>query len=84
MSARDTFTLHQLTFSSLQLMLSIAKEGSFLCRDARIKTRDLEYRNQTLSVRSLLGLCIALFLMISVRRACRTVHSLRQELERLD
>lgn len=36
---------------SLHLMLSIMKEDSFLCRDARIRTRDLEYRNQTLSVR---------------------------------
>ncbi|PCH41098.1 hypothetical protein WOLCODRAFT_89020 [Wolfiporia cocos MD-104 SS10] len=32
---------------------SIAKEGSFLCRDARIRTRDLEYRNQTLSFEEL-------------------------------
>ncbi len=31
-------------------MLSIMKEDSFLCRDARIRTRDLEYRNQTWSV----------------------------------
>ncbi len=36
--------------SSLHLLLSIAKEDSFLCRDARIRTRDLEYRNQTWSV----------------------------------
>ena len=35
---------------SLHLLLSIAKEDSFLCRDARIRTRDLEYRNQTWSV----------------------------------
>ncbi|TCD68203.1 hypothetical protein EIP91_011375 [Steccherinum ochraceum] len=35
--------------SSLHLVLSILKEDSFLCRDARIKTRDLEYRNQTCS-----------------------------------
>jgi hypothetical protein len=27
------------------------KEESFECRDARIRTRDLEYRNQTWSVR---------------------------------
>lgn len=36
---------------SLHLLLSIAKEDSFLCRDARIRTRALEYRNQTWSVR---------------------------------
>ena len=36
--------------ASLHLLLSIAKEDSFLCRDARIRTRDLEYRNQTWSV----------------------------------
>ena len=36
--------------SSLNLLLSIMKENSFLCRDARIRTRDLEYRNQTWSV----------------------------------
>lgn len=35
---------------SLHLLLSIAKEGSFECRDAKIRTRDLEYRNQTWSV----------------------------------
>ncbi|KAH9951643.1 golgi-body localization protein domain-containing protein [Amylocystis lapponica] len=39
--------------SSLHLLLSIAKEDSFLCRDARIRTRDLEYRNQTLSFEEL-------------------------------
>ena len=36
-------------FAAVRL-LSISKEGSFECRDARIKTRDLEYRNQTWSV----------------------------------
>jgi hypothetical protein len=35
---------------SLNLLLSIVKEGSFECHDARIRTRDLEYRNQTWSV----------------------------------
>ncbi|KAG6831126.1 hypothetical protein H0H92_012551 [Tricholoma furcatifolium] len=35
--------------SSMNLLLSIVKEGSFECHDARIKTRDLEYRNQTWS-----------------------------------
>jgi hypothetical protein len=35
---------------SLHLLLSIMKEGSFLCHDARICTRDLRYRNQVWSV----------------------------------
>ncbi|CCM03163.1 uncharacterized protein FIBRA_05285 [Fibroporia radiculosa] len=39
--------------NSLYLLLSIAKEDSFLCRDARIRTRDLEYRNQTWSFEEL-------------------------------
>jgi hypothetical protein len=36
--------------SSLHLLLSVVKEGSFECHDAKIKTRELEYRNQTWSV----------------------------------
>jgi hypothetical protein len=40
---------------SLHLLLSIVKEESFDLRDARIRTRDLEYRNQTWSVRIRLG-----------------------------
>ena len=28
----------------------MVKEGSFECHDARIKTKELEYRNQTWSV----------------------------------
>lgn len=43
-------TLTEFFFSSLNMLLSIMKEDSFLCRDARISTRDLEYRNQTSSV----------------------------------
>ncbi|KAI0081718.1 hypothetical protein K474DRAFT_1133165 [Panus rudis PR-1116 ss-1] len=39
--------------ASLHLLLSIQKENSFLCRDARIRTRDLEYRNQTWSFEEL-------------------------------
>ncbi|CAL1700808.1 unnamed protein product [Somion occarium] len=39
--------------ASLHLLLSIMKENSFLCRDARIHTRDLEYRNQTWSFEEL-------------------------------
>jgi hypothetical protein len=38
-------------YRSLNLLLSIMKEESFVCRDAHIRTRDLEYRNQTWSVR---------------------------------
>lgn len=38
-------------YSSLHLLLSVVKEGSFECHDARIKTRELDYRNQTWSVR---------------------------------
>lgn len=38
-------------YPSLHLVLSIVKEESFDLRDARIRTRDLEYRNQTWSVR---------------------------------
>lgn len=41
--------------SSLNLLLSISKEGSFECRDARIKTKDLEYRNQTWSFEELVN-----------------------------
>ncbi|KAJ2930173.1 hypothetical protein H1R20_g6917, partial [Candolleomyces eurysporus] len=41
--------------ASLNLLLSISKEGSFECRDARIKTRDLEYRNQTWSFEELVN-----------------------------
>lgn len=45
------FIFYDLTaIYSLHLLLSISKEDSFLCRDARIRTRDLEYRNQTWSV----------------------------------
>ncbi|KAG5639269.1 hypothetical protein H0H81_004930 [Sphagnurus paluster] len=39
--------------SSMNILLSVVKEGSFECHDARIQTRDLEYRNQTWSVGSL-------------------------------
>lgn len=35
---------------SLDLVLSIQKDDSFVCRDAQIRTRLLEYRNQTWSV----------------------------------
>ncbi|KAH7914213.1 golgi-body localization protein domain-containing protein [Hygrophoropsis aurantiaca] len=38
---------------SLHLLLSIMKAESFECKDARIRTRDLEYRNQTWSFEEL-------------------------------
>ncbi|KAG6857080.1 hypothetical protein H0H87_009641 [Tephrocybe sp. NHM501043] len=41
--------------SSMNLLLSMVKEGSFECHEARIKTRDLEYRNQTLSFEELVN-----------------------------
>jgi len=41
--------------SSLNLLLSIVKEGSFECHEARIRTRDLEYRNQTWSFEELVN-----------------------------
>ncbi|KZT12507.1 uncharacterized protein LAESUDRAFT_638973 [Laetiporus sulphureus 93-53] len=50
-SSQKTFV--RVRVNSLHLLLSIAKEDSFLCRDARIRTRDLEYRNQTSSFEEL-------------------------------
>ncbi|KAF8639713.1 hypothetical protein AX17_000975 [Amanita inopinata Kibby_2008] len=44
-SAKKTFILVKIL--SLDILLSILKEGSFECHDARIKTRQLEYHNQT-------------------------------------
>lgn len=41
--------------SSVHLLLSVSKEGSFECRDARIRTRDLEFRNQTWSFEELVN-----------------------------
>nr|VWO95170.1 Uncharacterized protein [Ganoderma boninense] len=46
-------TFVKVKVASLHLLLSISKEDSFLCRDARIRTRDLEYRNQTWSFEEL-------------------------------
>lgn len=37
-------------FSSIHILLSMTKEGSFECHDAKIKTKELEYHNQTWSV----------------------------------
>ncbi|EIW82107.1 hypothetical protein CONPUDRAFT_81652 [Coniophora puteana RWD-64-598 SS2] len=50
-SSQKTFVFVKI--SSLHLLLSIMKEESFECRDARIRTRDLEYRNQTWSFEEL-------------------------------
>lgn len=36
--------------TSIELLLSIIKAESFECRDARIRTHTLEFRNQTWSV----------------------------------
>ncbi|KAJ6598956.1 golgi-body localization protein domain-containing protein [Mycena vulgaris] len=50
-SSQKSFVLVRI--SSLNLLLSIMKEESFVCRDAHIRTRDLEYRNQTWSFEEL-------------------------------
>ncbi|KAF9008973.1 golgi-body localization protein domain-containing protein [Cyathus striatus] len=50
-SSQKTFVLVKI--SSLDLLLSIVKEGSFEFHDARIKTRELEYHNQTWSFEEL-------------------------------
>ncbi|KAJ6485160.1 golgi-body localization protein domain-containing protein [Mycena vitilis] len=50
-SSQKSFVLVKI--SSLNLLLSIMKEESFVCRDAHIRTRDLEYRNQTWSFEEL-------------------------------
>jgi len=50
-SSQKTFVLVRI--SSLHLLLSFRKDGSFFCRDARIQTRELEYRNQTTSFEEL-------------------------------
>jgi hypothetical protein len=48
--SHNPFVDHYLDFVSLSLLLSVWKEGSFLCQNARIQTRDLEFKNQTWSV----------------------------------
>ncbi|KAF9569300.1 hypothetical protein CPC08DRAFT_812902 [Agrocybe pediades] len=52
-SSQKTFVLVKI--SSLHLLLSVVKEGSFECHDAKIKTRELEYRNQTWSFEELVN-----------------------------
>ena len=71
------------TSRSLHLLLSIMKENSFLCRDARIQTRDLEYRNQTWSVSFSFNPSRddADGQGVLVRGVGRPVHPIRQKLE---
>ncbi|KDR83645.1 hypothetical protein GALMADRAFT_235956 [Galerina marginata CBS 339.88] len=52
-SSQKSFVLVRI--SSLHLLLSVVKEGSFECHDAKIKTRELEYRNQTWSFEELVN-----------------------------
>ncbi|KAH8830496.1 golgi-body localization protein domain-containing protein [Flagelloscypha sp. PMI_526] len=52
-SSQKSFVYVQI--SSLDLILSIQKDDSFVCRDARIQTRNLEYRNQTWSFEELVN-----------------------------
>ncbi|KAF8845847.1 hypothetical protein BDN67DRAFT_961498 [Paxillus ammoniavirescens] len=50
-SSQKTFILVKI--SSIELLLSIIKAESFECRDARIRTHSLEFRNQTWSFEEL-------------------------------
>ncbi|KAH8113231.1 golgi-body localization protein domain-containing protein [Phellopilus nigrolimitatus] len=50
-ASQKTFILVRI--SSMHILLSFHKDGSFFCRDARIQTRDLQYRNQTWSFEEL-------------------------------
>ena len=70
---------------SLHLVLNIMKEDSFVCQDARIRTRDLEFRNQTWSVSCFLRLrpYPSKSDLFSVRRIRESIYSLRHELEGL-
>ncbi|XP_006460255.1 hypothetical protein AGABI2DRAFT_117215 [Agaricus bisporus var. bisporus H97] len=52
-SSQKTF-IH-VKVASMNLVLSILKEGSFECHDVRIKTRDLIYQNQTSSFEELVN-----------------------------
>ncbi|KAF8913997.1 golgi-body localization protein domain-containing protein [Gymnopilus junonius] len=52
-SSQKSFVLVRI--SSIHLLLSVIKEGSFECHDAKIKTRELEYRNQTWSFEELVN-----------------------------
>ncbi|PPQ99072.1 hypothetical protein CVT24_003632 [Panaeolus cyanescens] len=50
-SSQKSFILVRI--SSIHVLLSMVKEGSFECHDAKIKTRELEYKNQTWSFEEL-------------------------------
>jgi len=50
-SSQKTFIF--VSISTVHLLLSIRMEDSFFCREARIRTRELEYRNRTLSFEEL-------------------------------
>lgn len=52
-SSQKSFVLVKI--SSLHIMLSVMKDDSFVCRDAMIRTRDLQYRNQTWSFEELVS-----------------------------
>lgn len=68
---------------SLHVLLSMMKEESFVCHEARITTRDLEYRNQTWSVRLSIVAFIQADRVSPVRRVGRPIHSFRYFLERM-
>lgn len=80
-------SISTLTFNSLNLLLSIMKEESFDLRDARIRTRDLEFRNETWSVRRPLLAprfeIPILTILLTVWRARQPVHPDRNELARM-
>jgi len=52
-SAQKTFI--RVEIASIHLLLSIMKEDAFLCRNAKIRTRELVFRNQTFSFEELVG-----------------------------
>jgi len=52
-SAQKTFI--RVEIASVHLLLSIMKEDAFLCRNAKIRTRELMFRNQTFSFEELVG-----------------------------
>jgi len=59
------------------------KEGSFECHDAKIKTRELEYRNQTWSVRKIAKNLIRFLIASVVRRTRQPVYTFKYGLARL-
>jgi hypothetical protein len=71
----------KLTQGSLDVLLSVLKEGSFECHDAHIKTRQLEYHNKTWSVRFSLCFQGFQFTHLAVRRIGESIHSVKYDLE---